>query len=190
MLEQLLNIQMGEFEALKKEQEGRRVTRDNLGYFTLLTLGGVLLGVERTGQQLFLLGAWFGCMVLGWTRLANDMKVHQIRMYIRDDLSEKIREILKAMSADPLNSVHREQVEKLLASVLAWESASLNGRSWRRIGHLTADMVLFVVPTMAAPFLASGALDQVMGTGPAAVVVVALLVAAAPLAWGILVNSR
>lgn len=192
MLELLFKAQLGEFDALKKEQEGRRVTRDMLAYFTLVILSGVLVAVERTGNQLFLLGAWFVCMALGAPRLFNDVKVHRIRVYIRDKLSKKIRATLEAMpdAQELLNGPQGEQIRELLDELLAWEAFSLEGRDWRRYLHLIADMVLFVLPTLAAPFLAVAALDAELGTGPAAAVIVGLLLAAAPLAWGFRINAR
>ncbi len=192
MLELLLKIHVGEFESLKKEQEGRRVTRDNLAYFTLLSLGGVLITVERTGQQLFLLGAWFVCLVLGWTRFANDMKIHSIRVYVRDVLAKKIREILSAHpdAEELLSGPHGTTVKALLEDLLAWESTSLNGKNWRRPIHLTAEMVLYILPAVTSPFLAADALAAVMGAGPTAVVIVGLLVTTAPLAFGIGAKSR
>lgn len=189
MYELLLAVHTLEFEALKKEQEGRRRDRDNLAYFTLAALVTILIGVSQTNQKLFLLGVPFACVVLGWTRAANDEKIHAIRVYIRDNLTNQIRQVLEA-AGDGQETSRSPQHEQLTKGLLLWESASTNGRRRRRILHLTADMMLFVIPAATATLVAAGALGKALGAAAAAVIVVLLLLVVSALAWEILAKSR
>jgi len=135
----LADVAALEYGQLKEEQRARIATRDNLVY-TSLTAQAVLAGTTLTsGRPEMLLLIPLVCVVLGWTRTVNDLKVTHIRRYIDDVL----RPPLQAWAASP-------------HPVLEWESAHRAGRQYRlqKAGQVLVDLLLYCVPSVAAPVIA------------------------------------
>lgn len=127
-------LMVTEFEALKREQAARIGTRDNLVYAAFAAMGLVVAAGLRTasGASLLLLLPPV-VVVLGWTRVANDVKVTHIGQYVRGDLSRR----LEAITGE---------------AVFGWEHAhrSDSRRRLRMVCQTVADLVLFG----AAPLVA------------------------------------
>ncbi|SHN38513.1 hypothetical protein [Cryptosporangium aurantiacum] len=152
-----------EYGHLKEEQRARIATRDNLVY-TTLAAQAVLAGTALTsGRPQVLLLVPLVCAVLGWTRIVNDLKITHIRRYIDGVLRPR----LQAWSAS------REPV-------LAWEVAHRAGTQYRvqKAGQILVDLLLYCVPSLAAPVVAVLLSDSdpavVVAAAPACLVAVAL----------------
>lgn len=127
-----------EYGHLKEEQRARIATRDNLVY-TTLAAQAVLAGTAlTTGRPAVLLLVPLVCVVLGWTRLLNDLKITHIRRYIDDVLRPR----LQVRAAEP---------------VLEWEAVHRLGRQYRlqKTGQIVVDLLLYAVPAVAAPAAAA-----------------------------------
>jgi hypothetical protein len=123
-----------EYEALKREQAARIGTRDNLVYATLAGMGLVAAVGLRQGSPASLL-LWLPpvVVVLGWTRIANDIKVTHIARYLRCDVAARFT----VLTGEP---------------ALGWEQAHRGDRHrlLRMVCQLVADLVLFVAAPAAA----------------------------------------
>ncbi|MEU3945694.1 hypothetical protein [Streptomyces sp. NPDC029526] len=133
----LREVLLLEYEALKSEQKARIVARDHLMYATLAGLVSVLAVVLTAGAPpgtLLLLPPV--CLVLGWTYLANDLKISAAGRYLRRELAPRIAEL----AGSPPDAV------------LRWERAHRTepGRTSTKILQLSVDLLMFVVPAAAA----------------------------------------
>lgn len=126
-------VLVSEYEALKREQAARIGTRDHLVYATLAAMGLVVAGLRGSGPA----GLWLVLppvvLVLGWTRIANDIKVTHIAAYLRCEVAPRFA----AMTGE---------------AVLGWEQAHRADprRQLRMVCQLVADLVLFVAAPLAA----------------------------------------
>jgi len=120
-----------EYESLKREQAARIGTRDNLVYAVLAAMGLVGLRVGADARLLLLLPP--AVVALGWTRVANDIKVTHIGCYVRDELAVR------------LGAVTGE-------AVFGWEHAYRTNtrRLLRKICQMVADLLLFTVAPLTA----------------------------------------
>lgn len=128
-------VMMLEYEKLKDEQVRRITVRDGLIYATLAATAATIAAVAKVGDPAVLLALPPAAAVLGWTYLANDIKITQIGRYIRDDLAPRLQHAVS--SPDP---------------VLGWETAHL-ARPHRRAGkcwQLVTDLVTFTGSGAAA----------------------------------------
>lgn len=88
--EALLEILKLEYETLKKEQLARIGYRDNLIYATLGVIFAVVVASAQAKHPEFLVAIAPGTVILGWVHLLNDIKVNEIRAYIREHLAPAI----------------------------------------------------------------------------------------------------
>ncbi|MFE2294739.1 hypothetical protein [Streptomyces sp. NPDC059452] len=129
-----------EYEVLKAEQKARIIARDHLMYATLAGLVSVLVVVltadAPAGAVLLLPPV---CLVLGWTYLANDQKISAAGRYLRDELAPRLADLTGTRPNE----------------VLGWEWAhrSEPGRGAAKLLQLAVDLIMFVVPTVAAVVL-------------------------------------
>lgn len=129
-----LPVYLEEFKALKAEQISRIKERDSY----LWVAGGALLtvaaGAFQFRQPWVLLAVPVICFVIGWVNLANDQKVTAAAREARDHIAPK----LAAITGDP--------------DILGWETRkNSDGRETeRRLMWLTTNVLLFVVPSVAA----------------------------------------
>lgn len=125
-----------EYERLKEEQAQRISTRDNLMYATLVSIAGVIIGMDQTGNFDLLLLLPPGCVVLGWTYLVNDEKISAIGRYIRNDLGPRLGECVEAG--------HQP--------IYGWEVAhrSDRRRRSRKATQLVIDLMTFCLPGLGA----------------------------------------
>jgi hypothetical protein len=129
-----------EYERLKEEQAQRIATRDNLMYATLVSIAGVILAIYQTSNADLLLLLPPGCVVLGWTYLANDEKISAIGRYIRTDLEPRLAALLGAQPP-----------------VYGWEVAhrSDRRRRSRKVAQLFIDLMTFCLPGIGALIIRS-----------------------------------
>jgi hypothetical protein len=132
-----LDLHRTEYAELKDEQRVRMTTRDNLGYATWAGIGLVVAAGRITGPEaspVLWLALPFVVVVLGWTRLQNDIKISRIGEYIRHDLAPR----LSAQVGEP---------------VFTWEGAH-NGpgsrRGLRMVCQLVVDLALYAAAPVAA----------------------------------------
>jgi hypothetical protein len=133
-----VDVLLQEYAALKAEQLARIGTRDNLLYATLAAFAGVLAAALTSGQPACLLLVPPAAVILGWTYLANDVKISAIREYIRTELARRMDALTGGTGADPLP--------------FGWEFAHLADPMYdaRRAGHLAVDLLAFTVAPAAA----------------------------------------
>ena len=131
------DVLMAEYTALKAEQLARIGTRDNLLYATLAAFGAVLAAALTSGQPTCLLMVPPAAVILGWTYLANDLKISAIREYIRTELARRMDALSGGTGADPLP--------------FGWEFAHLVDPLYasRRAAHLGVDLLAFVLTPAA-----------------------------------------
>jgi hypothetical protein len=144
----VLDLHRTEYAELKDEQRTRMTTRDNLGYATWGAIGLVLAAGRVTGPDaspVLWLALPFVVLVLGWTRLQNDIKISRIGEYIRHDLAPRV----SSMVGEP---------------AFGWESAH-NGPGTRRQLRMLCQLVVDLALYAAAP---AGALVAYWTTAPAA----------------------
>jgi hypothetical protein len=122
-----IDLHRTEYAELKDEQRTRMTTRDNLGYATWGAIGLVIAAV-------LWLALPFVVVVLGWTRLRNDIKISRIGEYIRQDLAPR----LSALAGEP---------------VFGWENAH-NGPGTRRQLRMLCQLVVDLALYAAAPGVA------------------------------------
>jgi hypothetical protein len=122
-----------EYEALKREQAARIGTRDNLVYATLAAMGLVLAAGLRATSPAGLLVLPPVVVVLGWTRISNDVKVTHIAGYLRREVAPRFA----AMTGQ---------------TALGWEQAHRadRRRNLRMVCQTVADLVLFTAAPLAA----------------------------------------
>lgn len=89
-----LSIYLAEYDKLKQEQIQRISVRDNLIYVMLTVFGAIFAYALSNSNHLhaLLVVPWVS-LSLGWVYLSNDKKVSDIKIYIRDILSEKIKNV-------------------------------------------------------------------------------------------------
>ncbi|GIH05736.1 hypothetical protein Rhe02_38030 [Rhizocola hellebori] len=143
-----------EYERLKEEQAQRISIRDNLMYATLVSIAGVILAMYQTSNADLLLLLPLGCVVLGWTYLANDEKISAIGRYIRTDLEPRLAALLDAQPP-----------------VYGWELAhrSDRRRRSRKVAQLCIDLMTFCLPGAGA--LVIRGLSPNFGTVTAVIVI-------------------
>lgn len=173
----LLAVLLAEYTALKAEQLDRMRTRDNLVYATLAAIGAIGFAAIQAQHYVILLAIPVACAVLGWTRLANDTKVDQIRTYLRDELGPRLHSELTGQPA------------------LGWETSSTtSGSPGRKASHLTADLATYVGAPLVAFVLAAPALWEigvpVLTAAGVIAILAAVAVAPATLAVGIISTRR
>lgn len=132
-----LDMYRAEYAELKSEQRTRITTRDNLGYATWAGIGLVLAAtrVTETGRSgLLWLALPVVVVVLGWTRVQNDLKISRIAQYIGHELAPRV----SALTGTP---------------TFGWEAAH-NGpgsrRTLRMACQLVADLTLYTAAPTAA----------------------------------------
>jgi hypothetical protein len=143
-----------EYEALKREQAARIGTRDNLVYATLAAMGLIVAGGLRANGGLLLVLPPV-VLVLGWTRIANDIKVTHIGGYLRTVLAPRFAALTGETALD-WEHAHRADARRRL----------------RMLCQTVADLVLFVAAPLAA-------LIGYWLTGPWSTAVIAVSVAEA-----------
>jgi hypothetical protein len=124
-------VALVEVEALKREQLARIGTRDNQVYATLAAVGLAAAAIQRGGSTALLLAVPPVVLVLGQTRLANDVKVAAIGRYLREVAGPRLEQLTGE-------------------SALVWERFQRVGSRRRAVSHLLADLLLFVVGPLAA----------------------------------------
>jgi hypothetical protein len=161
-------VLLAEYTALKAEQSARIGARDNLVYATLTAVAAVVVGAVQADLPVLLLALPLVCVVLGWTRLANDHKVTTVGRYLGDVLAGDL-----AAAAD--------------GPVLGWETRhrQARGRRVRKWCQLIVDLVTFVGPAIAA--LAAWAV--LAPSWPGAILVAAGVLLSAALAWQITLHA-
>ncbi|WP_054565924.1 hypothetical protein [Frankia sp. R43] len=131
-----VELMLAEYQALKAEQLARIGTRDNLLYATLAAYAAIVAGVLGGGGPVHIMLALPAvAAVLGWTYLANDKKIVQIREYLRRDLGGRIGQRLPDG-----------------ATAFGWESTRRTGieRRLGKIGHVAVDLIAFSAASIAA----------------------------------------
>ncbi|MEV0663157.1 hypothetical protein ACIBI3_07980 [Actinomadura luteofluorescens] len=130
-------VLLGEYQALKAEQNARIVARDNLIYATLGAFAATAVAIAGlSGQAKLVLLLPPACVVFGWTYLVNDQKVSAIGRYLRAELGPRLARTIGADAGE----------------VLRWETVHRSGRG-RRSGkrlQLAVDLATFVLPAMLA----------------------------------------
>lgn len=165
-------VLLAEYTALKAEQSARIGARDNLVYATLTAVAAavaaVVVGAVQADLPVLLLALPPVCVVLGWTRLANDHKVTTVGRYLGDVLAGDL-----AAAAD--------------GPVLGWETGHhlARERRLRNWCQLVVDLVTFVGPAIAA--LAAWAV--LAPSWPGAILVAAGVALSAALAWQITLHA-
>lgn len=142
-----IDLHRTEYAELKDEQRVRMTTRDNLGYATWGAIGLVIAAGRVTGpgaSPVLWLALPFVVVVLGWTRLQNDIKISRIGEYIRHDLAPR----LSSLAGEP---------------VFGWETAH-NGPGTRRQLRMLCQLVVDLALYAAAP---AGALLAYWAAAPA-----------------------
>lgn len=129
-------VMLAEYQALKAEQLARIGTRDNLLYATMAAYAAIIAGTLGGGGPLqILLALPTVGTVLGWTYLANDKKIVQIRSYIRRDLAPFMnRRLPTGTTAFGWEATRRSGVERWLG----------------KIGHAAVDLIAFSGASAAA----------------------------------------
>jgi hypothetical protein len=124
-----------EYEQLKVEQTQRISTRDNLMYASLAAVAGVFAVAYQAQSIDLILLLPPGCVILGWTYLANDEKISAIGRYIRLDLGPRLSQLVD--SPQP---------------IFGWEHAhrSDRRRRSRKICQLGVDLLTFCAPGLIA----------------------------------------
>lgn len=132
-----LDLHRTEYTELKDEQRTRMAIRDQLGYATWAGIGLVLAAGRITGpaaSPILWLALPVVVVVLGWTRIQNDLKITRIGQYIREDLAPRV----SVLVGEP---------------VFGWETAH-NGpgtrRQLRMWCQLIADLTLYTFVPIAA----------------------------------------
>lgn len=90
--DRILATHLMEYDKLKEEQTSRIGFRDNLLYVTLVVFGGVFsysVGDIKNNDALLVLP--LVSSILGWTYLLNDKKISEIKSYLRNELSERVK---------------------------------------------------------------------------------------------------
>ncbi len=155
----VLEVYLREYEKLKEEQTSRIGFRDNLLYVTL-TLFGALVAFALSNPDFIhgLLVLPWVCLILGWNYLANDEKISAIGRYIRNDLTNKVNEMLEPP--------HK-------GTTFGWEIAHRSDprRGRRKIEQLMIDLIAFVLSGLTAVVLYLLLAPQL----PAAIWIVALI---------------
>jgi hypothetical protein len=133
MPDRTVDVLLAEYAALKGEQLARIGTRDNLLYATLAVIGGVLAAALTSRQSACLLLVPPATVILGWTYMANDLKISAIREYIRTRLGPQV---------DYLDC----------GPAFNWELDHLADPTYsaRHVGHLAVDLLAFAVAPAAA----------------------------------------
>jgi hypothetical protein len=132
-----------EYEGLKAEQRGRIGQRDN---FLWTALGGyvaVAAGVATTHSFYLLLAAPIVGLVVGWTYLANDIKVSSIKAYVRTGLTSQamlLTDTLRAKEGLPAGN----------RAPFGWERVGSPRRNSYKRFQLLAELAAFVVPALVA----------------------------------------
>ena len=133
----VVDLHRAEYTELKDEQRTRMTIRDNLGYATWAGIGLVLAAGRFTGpaaSPVLWLALPVVVVVLGWTRIQNDLKITRIGQYIREDLAPRVNAVVGA-------------------PVWGWETAHNapdTRRQLRMWCQLIADLALYTfVPTAA-----------------------------------------
>ncbi|RKR80399.1 hypothetical protein BDD43_0504 [Mucilaginibacter gracilis] len=127
-----------EFEKLKDEQNKRIEFRDQMIYLTLAAIGTVFsfaLGNPKLAVTLLVLP--FVCLIMGWTYLANDLKITQINSFIKDILIDELNKRLTVLPIDATKS---------------WESFVIKDRTRvpKKKIQLMVDLFTFVLPAFIA----------------------------------------
>ena len=118
-----------EYEALKREQTTRTGTRDNLIYATIAAIGLTVAAASRIGPMMLLLLPPI-TTVLGWTHIANDIKVSHIGAYLRRVITPQVM----ARTSDV---------------VLEWEHRSDDQRGLRGLCQLAVNQLLFAAAPLS-----------------------------------------
>jgi len=153
-----------EYDRLKEEQVRRIGFRDNLIYVTITAMAAIFgFAIQDLDRVQLLLAVCPAALVLGWTYLANDLKISAIGAYIRDHLGPQISSA--AGLAD--------------GQALQWEVSHYGDtdRNRRKIIQLGIDLLTFCVPSFAA-LVIYGVIADVTGWSNSAGAVEALLTAA------------
>lgn len=132
-----IDLHRTEYAELKDEQRTRMTTRDNLGYATWGAIALVLAAGRLPGPDaspVLWLALPFVVVVLGWTRLQNDIKISRIGEYIRWGLAPR----LSTLAGEP---------------VFLWEGAH-NGPGTRRQLRMLCQLVVDLALYAAAPAVA------------------------------------
>jgi hypothetical protein len=91
-----LQAALKEYEKLKDEQRCRIGFRDNLIYFTLLSIGGLYsFSINEPKNAVAMLALPYFTFILGWVYLLNDEKITSIGDYLGKVLSKRIKEFEK-----------------------------------------------------------------------------------------------
>lgn len=127
-----------EFEKLKDEQNKRIEFRDQMIYLTLAAIGAVFsfaLGNPKLTVTLLVLP--FVCLIMGWTYLANDLKITQINSFIKITLLDELNKHLVAGPVDISKS---------------WESFVLKDKTRfsKKKVQLIIDLFTFILPAVVA----------------------------------------
>ena len=164
-----LDLHRTEYTELKDEQRTRMAIRDNLGYATWAGIGLVLAAGRLPGpaaSPTLWLALPVVVVVLGWTRVQNDLKITRIAQYIRGDLAPRV----SALAGEP---------------VFGWETAHRAAgtrRQLRMVCQLVADLTLYTAVPLTAliaywvtaptawPWLTVSVLETIACTGLAAVI--------------------
>lgn len=131
-----VDLHRTEYAELKDEQRTRMTTRDNLGYATWAGIGLVVAAghTDLAATPALWLALPVVVVVLGWTRLQNDLKIDRIGQYIRYELAPRV----SALVGEP---------------VFGWEAAhNAAGTRWplRMVCQLVADLALYTGAPVAA----------------------------------------
>lgn len=125
-------VQVKQYEALKREQDRRMNTRDTIPYWTL----GIVLVLAGAGLNTpaVLLAIAPACAILGWTRIGNDYKVTQIGRHIATTTAPQLKELCGGRD------------------VLEWETSHriTRRRSTTKLISAAFELLLFVAPGLIA----------------------------------------
>ena len=130
---------LAEYSALKTEQNVRIAMRDHILYANIGSIGA-LCYYSATPEhiQLGWLAISLVSFLLGWTYFSNDVKVTQIRRYIREKLSGRVNE-----------------ADEDTCPLFGWESYHRERHtvSHAKIYQLLVDLITFVVPGLASAYV-------------------------------------
>jgi hypothetical protein len=135
--QQVLSLYVSEYEKLKQEQVHRMGFRDNLIYANLIAITGIISIVsDNTSRFPALLVLPLICLTLGWTYLVNDEKISAIGRYIRNVLTDRVRQMVN--SDDQM--------------LFGWEIAHRDDkrRVSRKVIQLIVDETVFIIPGIIA----------------------------------------
>lgn len=138
----LLQAYFSEYEKLKEEQVARIGFRDNLLYVTLVLFGGILsfsLANKTTISSILVIPCV--CIVLGWTYLANDVKITSIEQYIITELATRVECLAKINPSD--------------SKIFQWEgfNRTRRGRKRRKLAQLIVNECAFVLSGFVSIFI-------------------------------------